>query len=377
MKKIRMGLIGGGFIGRAHATAYKNIMPIFGPEIRPELVVMADANETVAKRIQESHQFARCTTDWREVVDAPDVDAVCVSTPNNSHCEISIAAAKKGKHILCEKPLGMDGDEAMAAAKAVAETGVVAAVGFNMVQAPVTQYAKELYTSGRLGDLVSFRGVYDTDGLSYDGVKHEWRMLKKNSTIGALGDLGAHTLSVSQFILGDIAEVCGMTKIVFPERPDPKDADRMLPVENEDTGQCMFTYKNGGMGQLVSSRVGVGRKQNCTYEIQGTKGTVYWTLERMNELKFYTHGRDRREEGFKLIQTSPGHGEYGHFFGGQAIEIGYEDLKIIENYKFLCNIAEGSRPEIDFVFGAKINCVLDALLESDAGRKWVKVRSVN
>lgn len=377
MKKIRIGLIGGGFIGRAHATAYKNIMPIFGPEIQPELVVMADANETIAKRIQESHQFSRYTTNWRDVVTAPDVDMVCVATPNNSHCEISVEAAKNGKHVLCEKPLGMDADEAIKAAKEIEKSGIVAAVGFNMVKAPVTEYAKELYTTGQLGDLVSFRGVYDTDGLSYEGVKHEWRMLKKNSAIGALGDLGAHTLSVSQFILGDIAEVCGMTKVVFPKRPDPKNPANMLPVENEDAGQCMFTYKNGGMGQLVSSRVGVGRKQNCTYEIQGTKGTVYWTLERMNELKFYVHEKDHRCEGFKLIQTSPGHGEYGHFFGGQAIGIGYEDLKIIENYHFLKNIVEGTRPDIDFTFGVKINCILDALLESDAGRKWVKVKSVN
>lgn len=310
------------------------------------------------------------------MVAAPDIDAVCIATPNNSHCEIAVAAAKNGKHVLCEKPLGMDGDEAAAAARAVAESGVVAAVGFNMVKAPVTAYAKELYDSGRLGDLVSFRGVYDTDGLSYEGVKHEWRMLRKNSTIGALGDLGAHTLSVSQYILGDMEEVCGMTKIVFPERPDPKDPSKMLPVENEDAGQCMFTYRNSGMGQLVSSRVGVGRKQNCTYEIQGTKGTVYWALERMNELLFYTHGNDHRNEGFKLIQTSPGHGEYGRFFGGQAIGIGYEDLKIIENYHFMRNIAEGTRPEVDFVFGAKINRVLDALLDSAAGRKWVKVKAV-
>ena len=377
MKKIRIGLIGGGFIGRAHATAYRNIMPIFGPDIQPELAVMADANEAAARRIRESHQFERHTTDWREVIAAKDVDAVCVATPNNSHCEISMAAAANGKHVLCEKPLGMDADEAIKAAKAINGSGVVAAVGFNMVKAPATAFAKELYDSGRLGDLVSFRGVYDTDGLSYEGVKHEWRMLKANSSIGALGDLGAHTLSVSQFILGDIEEVCGMTKIVFPERPDPKNPAKTLPVENEDAGQCMFTYKNGGMGQLVSSRVGVGRKQNCTYEIQGTKGTVYWTLERMNELLFYTHEKDHREEGFKLIQATPGQGEYGHFFGGQAIGIGYEDLKIIENYHFLRNIAEGTKPEIDFVFGAKINCILDALLDSAAGRKWVKVRSVS
>lgn len=257
-KTIRVGLIGAGFIGRSHATAYVNQCQ-FGSDVKVELKVVADPVEAAAKALAESHGFERVTTDWHEVVTADDVDLVCICTPNSQHCEIAIEAARNGKDINCEKPLGMDGDEAAAAAKIIKECGVTATCGFNTMKIPVIAYAKQVIDSGELGELVSFRGSYDTDGLADPDAPHAWRMLAKNSLLGSMGDLAAHVLSISQYLLGDITSVSGMTKIVYDKRKDAK--GNVQPVENDDVAQFLCRYANGGIGYISSSRVAPGRKQ--------------------------------------------------------------------------------------------------------------------
>ncbi|HIU75389.1 MAG TPA: Gfo/Idh/MocA family oxidoreductase [Candidatus Pelethocola excrementipullorum] len=372
-KTIRVGLIGAGFIGRSHATAYVN-QCIFGSEIKVELVVVADPVGAAAQELADSHGFQRWTTDWHEVVTASDVDLVCICTPNSLHCEIAIEAARNGKAINCEKPLGMDGEEAEQAAKAIKESGVVATCGFNTMKVPVIAYAKEVIDSGELGKLVCFRGVYDTDGLSDPDAPHAWRMLAKNSLLGSMGDLAAHVLSISQYLLGDIESVSGMTEIIYKERKDQKGVT--LPVENDDIAQFLCRYKNGGMGYISSSRVAPGRKQGETFEIQFEKGIITFSLERMNEINIYRNTDKSTDQGFKNIIVAPGHGEYGKFWAGPGIGIGYEDLKTIEEHHVLENIVNGTEPIVDFVFAAKVNRVMDAVLESAKNNQWVTVKPV-
>jgi len=373
-KTIRVGLIGAGFIGRSHATAYVN-QCIFGSDIKADLIVIADPVESAAKKLAESHGFKRYTTDWHEVVSADDVDLVCIATPNNLHCEIAMEAARNGKDINCEKPLGMDGDEAEKAAKVIKESGVVAACGYNTMKIPVIAYAKEVIDSGELGELVCFRGVCDTDGLSDPDAPHAWRMFAKNSTLGSMGDLAAHVLSISQYLLGDIVSVTGMTEIIHKKRKD--DMGNIHPVENDDIAQFLCRYANGGMGYISSSRVAAGRKQGENLEIQFTKGIITFSLERLNEINIYTHDSDPRNQGFKNILSAPGHGEYGKFWSGPGIGIGYEDLKTIETRHVLENIVNGTNPVVDFEFATKVNRVMDAVLESSKSGKWVDVKSVN
>lgn len=209
----------------------------FGSEIKVELMVVADPVEAAAKALAESHGFSRYTADWHEVVRAQDVDMVCICTPNSLHCEIAMEAARNGKAINCEKPLAMDGDEAQEAARVISQCGVVATCGFNTVKIPVIALAKEVIDSGELGELVSFRGSYDTDGLANPDAPHAWRMLAKNSLLGSMGDLAAHVLSISQYLFGDISAVSGMTEIIYKQR---KDRDGMLqPVENDDIAQFL------------------------------------------------------------------------------------------------------------------------------------------
>lgn len=374
MKKIRIGLVGAGFMGRTHSAAYKSVNNIFGDEVVPELVVVADVNEENAKAVAEKYGYQRWTTDWHEIMNDPAIDLVDITTPNASHCPIAIQAAKHGKHVYCEKPLAMTAQEAAEATKAVEKAGVVTSVGFNYVWNPIQQYVKELIASGKLGEVVNFRGMYDQDYYNDPAQKHEWRMFKSASASGALGDLASHTLSLSQFLIGDIAEVCGMTKIIVPERPDPKDPTKMLPVENDDVVQFMFNYANGACGTIFSNRLAAGRKMSLGYEIQMTKGCIVYNQENQNQVQIYRHEDDKRERGFKTVLIAPGHGEYDKFYGGAGICLGYADQKTIEVYHTLKCAAEKTPCEIDFRFGMKVMQVIDAVLESAEKRCWVMVK---
>ena len=372
-KTVRVGLIGAGFIGRSHATAYVNQCQ-FGSEIKVDLKVVCDPVEAAAKALAASHGFERYCTDWHKVVTADDVDLVCICTPNSMHCEIATEAAKNGKAINCEKPLGMDGDQSEAAAKAIKKYNATATCGFNTMKIPVIAYAKKVIDSGRLGELVSFRGSYDTDGLATPDAPHAWRMLAANSKLGSMGDLAAHVLSISQYLLGDITAVSGMTKIVYDKRKNTK--GEKLPVENDDVAQFLCTYANGGIGYISSSRVAPGCKQAEVFEAQFTKGIIRFSLERMNEINIYYADDPAGDQGFKNIISAPEHGEYGKFWGGPGIGIGYEDLKTIEEHHILENIVNGTKPIVDFTFAAKIDRVMEAVLESAQTGCWVNVKPV-
>lgn len=374
MKKIRIGLIGAGGMGRAHTIAYKNLTNFFGNEIVPELVVVADVNEAAAAKMAETFGYQRSTGDWMSVVTDPEIDLIDITTPNASHCPIAIEAAKNGKNVYCEKPLAMDAEEARNATAVTDEAGIITAVGFNYLCNPIQVYVRDLIASGALGKVVDFRGTFDQDYYNEPDQKHEWRMFKSASASGALGDLASHTISLSQFLVGDVDEVCGMTSIVVPERPDPKDPSRMLPVENDDDVHFMMRYKNGAIGTIMSNRLASGRKLSLTYEIQLTNGSIVYTQERQNEVQIYRHDDDKKQRGFKTVYAVPGHGDFDKFYpAGAGFGMSYSDLKVIEVHNALSAAAENKPYEIDFHFATKIMEIIDAVLESAETRSWVKV----
>lgn len=373
MRKIKIGLIGAGFMGHTHSNAYKAISGIFGQDILPELVCVADVNIESAKALAIKHGFSSWTDDYMEIINNPEIEVVDITTPNSSHCPISILAAKQGKHIYCEKPLSMTANEAIEATKIIKSTGVINSVGFNYIHNPIQKYVKTLIESGELGEVVNFRGMYDQDFYNTPDQKHEWRMLKKMSASGALGDLASHTISLSQYLIGDISEVCGMTKIIVPFRPDPKDNTKMLPVENDDIVQFMFNYKNSGCGTIFSNRLAAGRKMSLGYEIQLTNGNIVYNQERQNEVQIYRHNDNKLERGFKTVLVAPGHGRYEEFYGGAGICLGYADQKTIEAYEMLKNVCENKYCDIDFEFGTKVMKVIDSVLKSSENRSWVSI----
>jgi predicted dehydrogenase len=373
MKKVRIGLIGSGFMGRTHAIAFNNVKNIYEDGIEVEFVAVADVFIESAKKMKEDFDFERYTDNWKEVVESEDIDLIDITTPNKSHVEIAKYATELGKHVYCEKPLAMDGKEAEEAVQAVENNNVINVVGFNYIYNPVHQLAKKIIDEGKIGDVVSFRGTFDQDYYSEKDTMYSWRFSKEHSATGALGDLASHTISLSQYLVGDVERVCGEKAIFFTERPNPDNPKEMLPVENDDVVHFMYKYKHGGLGSITSNRVGCGRKLSLTYEIQGTKGSIFFDQEKMNELNLYYQEDDKSERGFKKILSSPGHGDFSKFFGGAGIPLGFSDLKIIEAHHVLDCIVNKTKPEVDFNFGKKVNDLIDGVLDSIDQDKWINL----
>lgn len=284
MKEIRIGLVGAGWMGKAHSAAMLSEQLLFGPDYGvPVFEMVADSNEASAKDAQHKIGFKRMTADWRELVQDPNIDLVDVATPNAFHYEVAKATLENGKNVYCEKPLSISADQSKELAELAQKKGVVGYVGFNNTQNPANAYVRDLVQSGALGEIMLFIGRYDQDQLLDPTLPITWRHINKLAGCGALGDLGSHLLSVSQFIMGDITAVDAMKTTVFPERPKAKGSSEMAKVENEDIISFMMEYANGAKGMISSSRVATGRKNYLAYEIQGTKGSVKYDLERMGD----------------------------------------------------------------------------------------------
>ena len=308
MKDIRIGLIGTGGMGKAHATAFKNVPLVFGNEPgRPILEVVADVDANALEKWAGEFGFARWTTNWREIIEDPRVDVVDITTPNHLHAEMAIAAAQAGKHIYCEKPLATTSADAARIVAEVEKSGVITIVGFNYLKNPAQAFAKQLIESGELGDITLFRGTFDQEFLANPDIPFSWRLDRALAGTGTLGDLGSHTIAFAHFLVGEIVEVCGVNTTVIKERVIPasgsgyaatarRDAEKRT-VENEDIMELLVRFDNGAIGTIGTSRIGMGRKLGLTYEIQGTKGSLFYTQERMNEIQLYRHTDPDREKG--------------------------------------------------------------------------------
>ena len=347
MKEIRIGLVGSGWMGKAHSSALADAEMLFGPDYgTASFEIVADANEEAAKSAQKKIGFKRISTDWHDVVTDPNVDLVDIATPNAFHYVVAKAALENGKNVYCEKPLSISAEESRELAELAAEKGVVNYVGFNNTQNPANAYVRELVQSGALGKIMRFTGTYDQDQLLDESLPITWRHINKLAGCGALGDLGSHLLSISQFIMGDITKVNAVATTVFPKRPKSAGSTEMVDVENEDIMTFMAEYANGAIGQIACSRVATGRKNYLTYEIQGTKGSVRYDLMK----------------GYSAFQPAGG------------ISIAYNDMKILEVHALFDAITNGADYVTDFEFGYKIDRTVAAVIESSKTHEWVDVK---
>jgi predicted dehydrogenase len=384
MKEIRIGLIGTGGMGKAHATAFKNVPLVFGQEPgRPVLEIVADVDAKALEKWAGEFGFARWTTNWQEIVEDPHVDVVDITTPNHLHAEMAIAAARAGKHIYCEKPLATTSAEAAQIVAEVEKRGLISIVGFNYLKNPAQGFARQIIASGELGDITLFRGTFDQDFLADPAVPFSWRFDHAQAGTGALGDLGSHTIAFAQFLVGDIVEVCGLNATRINERSVPaggsgyaakaQSGAEKRPVENEDIMEFLIRFEGGAIGSIGTSRIGTGRKLGLTYEIQGTQGSLFYTQERMNEIRLYRHTDPDRERGYKTVYIGPEHPGYKAFFGLAGIGLGYNDQKIIEAHDLITAVASGQPVEPDVRFGYKVNKVIDAVDVSCREHRWVPV----
>lgn len=373
-KEVKIGVIGAGWMGKAHTTAFHNAGMIFGDDV-PVFELISDVNEAQVKKAAESMGYKRYTTNWHDVVTDANVDLVDVATPNCMHYEMVKEALQNGKHVFCEKPLSLSGEQSRELAELAKEKGVVNYCGFSNLMNPANQYVKELVQSGRLGKIMRVHATYDQDMLLDPSLAITWRHVRKLAGSGALGDLCSHLLSVSQMILGDMDEVVAVQSTVIPERPVSPGSLEMGKVENDDQITFLVKYKNGAIGDFSSSRVATGRKNYFYYEIQGTEGTVVYNLERMCEVQVYfksdaelDHARDA---GFRTVLLNPQHQGFKWFQPAAGIAIAFDDMKTLQAHA-LMQAMEGASYDADFAMGAKVDGIIDAVIQSAETKQWVK-----
>ncbi|KUL24319.1 Gfo/Idh/MocA family protein [Streptomyces regalis] len=377
-----VAVIGFGWMGRVHTQAYTRV-PHHYPQLplRPQLVTVAEDVPGRAEEAAAQFGFASTTRDWREVAADPRVRAVSITAPNFLHREIGVAMAEAGKHIWIEKPVGLTVTDAQAVADAVAKAGVQGAVGFNYRNAPAVEAARELIAVGEIGTVTHVRVRLFSDYAAHPEGALTWRYEKERGGSGVLGDLASHGADLARYLLGDIASLTADTAVFIPERARPSGATagharatggELGPVENEDYVNCLLRFASGARGVLEACRVSVGEQNNYGFEVHGTKGAVFWDFRRMNELGV-SRGTTYQDQPVSTVYVGPGDGEFGAFQPGAANAMGYDDLKVIEAYRFLRSVAEGTPHGATPADAVPSAAVLDAMVRSAQSGAWVDV----
>lgn len=377
-----VAVIGFGWMGRVHTQAYARVRHHY-PQLPlvPQLVTVAEEVPGRAEEAAAQFGFASTTRDWREVAADPRVRAVSITAPNFLHREIAVAMAEAGKHIWIEKPVGLTAEDAGAVADAVAKAGVQGAVGFNYRNAPAVEAARELIASGEIGTVTHVRVRLFSDYAAHPESALTWRYERQRGGSGVLGDLASHGVDLARHLLGDITSLTADTAIFLPERARPTGATaghsraaggELGPVENEDYVSCLLRFASGARGVLEACRVSVGEQNNYGFEVHGTRGAVFWDFRRMNELGI-SRGTTYQDQSVATVHVGPGHGEFAAFQPGAANAMGYDDLKVIEAYRFLRSVAEGTPHGATLTDAVHSAAALDAMARSARSGSWAEV----
>ena len=376
MKQIKIGLIGANWMGSFHSVGMTNVRQAYH-DVQPVFAIVADVNEKAARLAAERFGYQKITTDWHDVVNDPEVELVIIATPNFTHAEIAIAAAKAGKHILCEKPMANTLADGRRMVNAIEKAGVKSLVDFIYTKCPANILAKELMDSGKLGDFVTFRGEFDCSYCADPNTPATWRQLAATAGTGALGDLTAHVVSLSDMIVGKkIVEVFASWDTPYTQRPDARDPSQKLKVDTDDQIYVIVKYEDGRIGSMSSSRISVARPVSLAYEIQGSKGSVKFEMTRINELQYYSSSCDPKERGYKTIKGNTRTGDYARFCGTDEQGIAYGDIMAIQAHDILTAITEDRQVGIDIAYGQYVDTVLEAMAVSAREGRWVKVSEV-
>lgn len=388
MHDVNIALIGGGFMGKAHSLAYAAMPMYFWPApARPVRKVIVDVTEELASTAALRYGWESHSTSWQDVIADPDIHVIDIATPNHLHADIAVAAAEAGKHIICEKPLAPTAAEAKRMLDAVERAGVVSAVAFNYRRTPAVALAKKYIDEGAIGDILNFRGTYLQDWSADPDSPLSWRFQKKIAGSGAVGDIGSHVVDLARYLVGEIAEVNSIVSTYIAERPLQTGAFDNLgsggsadgprgAVDVDDEALTLVKFAGGAVGSIEATRNAWGRNNFITFEIHGTKGTIYFNYENRDELQvaFKDDPADRR--GFRTVYTGP-NTPYGEsLWPIPALGIGYSETKIIEAYEFMKAVAEGGRVRPDFADGYQTALVDEAILQSGETGAWVPVARV-
>ncbi len=389
MKKLNVGLIGAGFMGKAHSLAYMAMPMFFWPApAMPVRKSIVDVTDEIAADAALRFGFEKSTSDWRSVVADPDIHIIDIATPNHLHAEIAIAAAAAGKHIISEKPLARTGEEAKTMYDAVKAAGIVHMVAFNYRRTPAVALAKKYINEGAIGEILNFRGTYLQDWSADPDGPLSWRFQKKIAGSGSLGDIGTHVVDLARYLCGEITQVNTQLKTWVKTRPlqaggvdklGASTKDSKAPrgdVDVDDEVISLLEFQSGAIGSLEATRNAHGRNNFLTFEIHGTLGSIYFNYERRDELQVAFASDQADRKGFRTVYTGPAH-PYGEgLWPIPALGIGYGETKIIETYDFVKAIVEGGEVSPNFKDGYQINLIADAMAASALSRAWTPVQLV-
>jgi predicted dehydrogenase len=381
-----IGMVGYAFMGVAHSQAWRNAPSFFDLPVTPRLAVVGGRNRHAAAAVAARFGWHDVETEWRALIARDDVDLVDVCTPGNTHAEIAIAALEAGKHVLCEKPLANTVDEAeamTAAAEAARANGVRSMVGFTYRRVPAIGLARKLVADGRVGDIRHVRAQYLQDWITDPQAPLSWRLQKDRAGSGALGDIGAHIIDLTQYITGEqITGVSALMETFVKERPIPESASGLSGVAGTERGEVtvddaaafLARFTGGGLATFEATRFASGRKNAIRIEINGAAGSLAFDFEDMNVLHVYDHTEDPATAGFKrVLVTEPVH-PYVSAWWPPGHLLGYEHGFTHQAVDLLTAIAEGRDPEPSFADGLAIQRVLAAVEQSAAKDSvWTEV----
>jgi len=371
-KEIRVGIVGTQFMGRAHTNAYLDVAKFFELPAPPVLRAACDVNVSDLEAFSKRFGWETQETSWEKLVQRDDIDLIDICTPNSTHMPIAVAAAKAGKHILCEKPVAMNANEAQKMLDAARQANVRHMVGFNYRRVPALALAKQLIDEGKIGRVHHFNAVYYQDWLVDPDFPMVWRHDKKLSGSGAHGDMNAHTADLARFLVGEIEAVTAAEEIFVKERP-LADGTGTGTVTADDAMFFIARFCEGALGTFMATRFATGRKNFLRVEIFGSKGSLTFNLERLNELGFYSRSDEGCEQGFRNILVTESVHPFIDAWWPPGHIIGWEHTFIHEVADLLRAIAAGENVKADFYDGLRCQQVLDAVCQSAESGRWVTI----
>jgi predicted dehydrogenase len=375
-KPLNIGMIGYGFMGRAHSNAYRKVNNFFDLKHRPVLKAACARNKEKAKAFADKWGYESVETDWQRLLIRPDIDAIDICTPNNLHKEIALAAAKAGKMILCEKPLAMNTQEGAEMVRAVEDAGVKNMVWYNYRRVPAVTLAKQLIDEGRLGRIFHYRAVFLQDWTISSEVPQggagTWRLDVDAAGSGVTGDLLAHCIDTARWLNGEVSTVSAMTETFVKQRKHAE-TGKVQSVGIDDACAFLARFKNGSLATFESTRYARGHKALYTFEINGEKASISWDLHDLHRLNYFDHRDDSLVRGWRSVHVTDGDMPYMKNWWVPGLQIGYEHTFVHQVADFLKGLETGEKVQPDFRDALETQKVCDAVLKSAACGQWVQV----
>lgn len=383
-RQVRIGMIGYRFMGKAHSHAYRDLPFYFDLDAEPVMQAIAGRDPEGVRRAAATMGWNSYETDWRRLIERDDIDLIDIGTPNDTHVEMAIAAAEAGKHVLCEKPLAMNAEQARRMLEAASRASVVHMICHNYRFVPAIRYAKQLIDSGRLGTIYHMRATYLQDWIMDPQFPLVWRLRKEACGSGTHGDLMAHSIDLARYLVGELTEATGMMETFVKRRPlgemsgglTAQAADgRSGEVDVDDAVAFLGRFANGALGVFEASRFGRGNRNGNRFEINGSKGSVRWDMENMNNLQLYLEDDEKGMQGFRAINCTEEVHPYAGAYWPAGHIIGYEHTFINIMHELMRGIAGNFSPEPNFADGYRNQLVLDAVAQSAQTKQWVTIPS--